>query len=173
MIEGDLGPAVGGMTGAAIGTELTEVPIIVLVASDALHRRVYIRPTRMAVPTGNLSVRPGQREARPVVIEDVIRPGRGDMALAAVDVELAGVTIVPSVAAEAIAGDPDPLALDVAAFAPEWFMAANEIKPGELVGEACISPGNRSVAGAALLWDAPSVNVLFEMAVDTLALGIP
>ncbi len=168
VIEGDFRPAVGRVAGAAVTTELTGMSIIVLVTADTICWCPHIDAIDMAIRAGDVNMCTGQQEARTTVIEDVIGPGRGDVALTAVDNKLARMIIVFGVATGAVAGDPDPLALDMAVFAIQGFMTADEIKPGELMREERIRPGGGCVAGTTFFWNALRVNVLFEMAVDAL-----
>lgn len=160
------------MAGAAVAAKLTGVLIIILVTAYTLRGCTYIRPIDMAIRTADVNMCTGQEEARSVVIEDVIGPCRGYMALTAVDNKLASMIIVFGVATGTVAWDPDPLTLNMAGFTTQRFMTADEIKPGELMREERIRPGGGRVTSATFCWNALRMDVLLEMAINTLALGI-
>ena len=128
------------MAGATVSTKLAGMPVVILVTGDAVHRRVHKGAIQVAGFTLQLEMRPGKLESGPGVIINMIRPRRGNVALPAVNGKLTSVDIRLEMASGAEAWDPHPLAFEVAGFAFQVFMAADQVETRELVREESICP---------------------------------
>lgn len=80
MVEGDILPAAGVMTGFANRAELSGMNVFDSMAGEAVFGRALEDPVRMTGLALNVGMQPGKREIGFGMVEYHILPAAGDMA---------------------------------------------------------------------------------------------
>lgn len=173
VVEGPIGPRRWSMTGSAVGAEASSVEIVVGVAAEAIARCSRPATLRVAPLTRDLRMAGLQREIDNRVVEGPIRPRRGAVAEVAVRPEPPLMLILGGVAADAAAGNPDPLSILVAPEAGRLEVARLQVETREGVVERRLPPGLEVVASTALVTQARGMNALVLVAADATMRCLP
>ena len=102
VVEGDVLPAGGRVAGGAVARELSAVRVVRVVAAAAGEADPRPVPVDVAGLAERTDVPPDEWEARPVVVDGGVRPGRGGVALLARGAQAALVDVVGGMAGDAL-----------------------------------------------------------------------
>lgn len=136
-------------------------------ALETRRRRPNIAPATVALQTGGVAVGAGKREARELMVEGDLRPAVGGMAGAAVTAELAGMSIVVLMAANAIRCRAHIRSARVAIHTGGVDVGAGQLEDRTVVIENEVFPGCGDMALAAVNQELTVMRIILDVAAGT------